>query len=387
MMPQGFRFGRKIPPYDKQRFRRLLLQFLGLSTLVLQVIVTCIILGEIRRFGMDFGTVYYTDGEQLAKHWSEMNRALWEGDTILRGDEHRKKVKRIRMVLSYCDEQLDWVYDFVGDIPIYSITIYSKCGRNDIYKYGLADRLVAITNVVRWKNVGRCDHSFAHWIESNMADIHRLDQIAFLKGLRENTNQKGLSLRSLGDMLEISQEKGFGCGMAPSYDDTATAHFPGSKSIYHYTPLLYQFNMTHYSRLERDSNNDFTSPHEDLGTWIRSLGTELPFPITPVCYGGTFVASGASIRTKDSSFWSRLEQSLSRGNNIEEGHFAERTWAGLLSKPLRSDQISALTAYTTYIDTKEMFLYYMGMLVHYDYDKFPDKGPITVARHHSLAEE
>ena len=32
--------------------------------------------------------------------------------------------------------------------------------------------------------------------------------------------------------------------------------------------------------------------------------------------------------------WKRMKQSLTRGNNIEEGHYAERSWLGLLSLPL-----------------------------------------------------
>ena len=36
--------------------------------------------------------------------------------------------------------------------------------------------------------------------------------------------------------------------------------------------------------------------------------------------------------------WLSLERSLSRGDNIEEGHFAERTWAGLLHRPLNDSE-------------------------------------------------
>jgi hypothetical protein len=38
----------------------------------------------------------------------------------------------------------------------------------------------------------------------------------------------------------------------------------------------------------------------------------------------------------------KLEISLTRGDNIEEGHFVERSWAALLSNPLELIQIDAI---------------------------------------------
>ena len=32
--------------------------------------------------------------------------------------------------------------------------------------------------------------------------------------------------------------------------------------------------------------------------------------------------------------WDKMKQSLTRGDNIEEGHYAERSWLGMLSLPL-----------------------------------------------------
>lgn len=40
--------------------------------------------------------------------------------------------------------------------------------------------------------------------------------------------------------------------------------------------------------------------------------------------------------------WKSAEISLSRGDNIEEGHFMERIWGSLLANPLKSYQIEAL---------------------------------------------
>jgi hypothetical protein len=46
------------------------------------------------------------------------------------------------------------------------------------------------------------------------------------------------------------------------------------------------------------------------------------------------------------SVWKALEKTLARGDNIQEGHYAERSWARLLSTPLRKYQAEALWRYT-----------------------------------------
>ena len=47
-------------------------------------------------------------------------------------------------------------------------------------------------------------------------------------------------------------------------------------------------------------------------------------------------------KLRGDNIWKRIELSLSRGNNIEEGHFAERSWAGLLAYPLADEQVQLL---------------------------------------------
>ena len=42
-----------------------------------------------------------------------------------------------------------------------------------------------------------------------------------------------------------------------------------------------------------------------------------------------------------------METSLSRGDNIVEGHYAERLWGALLATPLQEFQIEALRQFST----------------------------------------
>jgi hypothetical protein len=45
--------------------------------------------------------------------------------------------------------------------------------------------------------------------------------------------------------------------------------------------------------------------------------------------------------------WRAAERSLSRGDNIQEGHYMERTWAMLLASPLEEYQVKAIKSYSS----------------------------------------
>mmetsp|Transcript_25550 Transcript_25550/g.60424 ORF Transcript_25550/g.60424 Transcript_25550/m.60424 type:complete len:525 (-) Transcript_25550:276-1850(-) len=57
--------------------------------------------------------------------------------------------------------------------------------------------------------------------------------------------------------------------------------------------------------------------------------------IVPVCFGGRFMTTlNQIINNGNVNDWTPMLESLSRGDNIEEGHYMERMWAALLSKPI-----------------------------------------------------
>ena len=94
--------------------------------------------------------------------------------------------------------------------------------------------------------------------------------------------------------------------------------------------------------------------------------------LVQVCYGGSFAATTEQVLLSPSSgqdeeeppssdadattrldsvfeFWNNIEQSLSRANNLEEGHFMERTWAALFTKPIPSYQQKAIREYSSHV--------------------------------------
>jgi hypothetical protein len=57
--------------------------------------------------------------------------------------------------------------------------------------------------------------------------------------------------------------------------------------------------------------------------------------LVPICYGGVFATQWGQLFSEDAAVtprgWNHIARSLSRGDNILEGHFMERWWAELLS--------------------------------------------------------
>ena len=55
----------------------------------------------------------------------------------------------------------------------------------------------------------------------------------------------------------------------------------------------------------------------------------------------------ASIVCSKKHVWDKLEQSLMRDDQIEEGNFAERSWAGTLTNPMNAEEFDKLQNFPT----------------------------------------
>jgi hypothetical protein len=107
--------------------------------------------------------------------------------------------------------------------------------------------------------------------------------------------------------------------------------------------MLSQFEIDNYeSGYALNGNIPFKSSYTNLGAYWLAINAPLTQKLVPVCYGGRFAASVENIYKQDMNMWMKLEISLTRGDNIEEGHFVERSWAALLSNPLELIQIDAI---------------------------------------------
>lgn len=280
---------------------------------------------------------------------------LWKGKRY----PGRKNLKHIdiHVVVSHCKHSLYWISQFTSGYHLASIHIITKCGESVM---GAPEN----ATIEILPNIGRCDHSYAYYITTVLSQKVETEKeenavVVFLKDdiSRNNFHQSG-SRNDFGSLVGLaSSENGFGCGIIPGYVDFNQERF--FLSSYHDIEELFDFSMDVYDRNIKGYATDgveFKSEHETLGSWYGSLGASVPPDIAPVCYGGAFAASVSNIKRRDMSTWKAVERSLSRGNNIQEGHYAERSWATLMATPLQRFQIEALLnkADGTYINKNSM---------------------------------
>lgn len=233
----------------------------------------------------------------------------------------------VSLVVSHCDKHIGWIFDeyIPKDFKLKNVTIYTKCG-NDVG--GAPEN----STIIQLPNVGRCDHTYAHHLEQLDTTALAKDHIVLF--LKDNNYQVSVDAMSLAELLQTAYINGFACLKNWHPKENPTIKVCPSYSSYFLTTSLKKTVMpVAYNREERDKTDGFFSDYENLGHWLESLNLTLPGPLTQVCFGGQFATTSSQIE-KHKSQWGNLKNGLSRGNNIEESHFAERTWAGLLSKRL-----------------------------------------------------
>ncbi|KAL7516426.1 hypothetical protein ACHAWX_001984 [Stephanocyclus meneghinianus] len=281
---------------------------------------------------------------------------LWKGIGFY-NEQIKSRSLKIHIVVSHCKSPLHWLNDFIDDLPIQIIHIITKCGNPPV---GAPESATTVT----LPNVGRCDHSYAYYISNilpGLVPVNEQDDsiVVFLKDDISYQN-----MHQLGEWSEMkylthvaASNQGFACGI--NSVDVLFGATSFSLSAFHHIKTLENFAMETYERNQKGYvvvSGEFKSPYETLGYWWDALGVVRHGQICQVCYGGVFAASVPNIRKLSDQFWKSLEINLSRGNSIQEGHYAERSWALLLSTPLQPFQESALLRYSdgVYINLSSM---------------------------------
>jgi hypothetical protein len=259
--------------------------------------------------------------------------------------------KKVHIVIAHCNKSLDWLPKYTdGFRNIASIHVISKCGV-EAKVPSLGQTYVEVLKV---ENVGRCDHSYAHYITTILPTLTSQKQddsvVVFLKDsvtdkIHQIDQLMKLDLMSLVRLA--SSENGFACGLSI---------VGGPSSAYHDVATLSQYNWELYGKGNRDygagDTVEFKSSFANLGDFYKTLNAKPSQEIVQVCYGGVFAASISNIKKQDMNVWKTLEKILERGDNIQEGHYSERSWARLLANPLKPFQIESLRKYATGVQEK-----------------------------------
>jgi hypothetical protein len=279
--------------------------------------------------------------------------SLWAG-SIGVNEGNVERFRSIHIIVSYCMHDLSWMEGFLGGHRIESLTIYSKCGQE---VHGAPQ----LAKVVTLDNVGRNDHTYAYHISRILSDDRVLypksdpsHAFIFLKDNRKTSLQVGGKWRSLDEILRIISINEFACAMELNLhvkwrgnQISETSPFHDTSQLMAYTKSEYSSRELNYGSINQDEKEPFKSKYNNLSHWLISSPFSSPQlkELTLVCYGGSFGTSLAALDKFSATEWRFLVSSLERSNNIEEGHFAERIWGMILSKPINKFQSYALRKY------------------------------------------
>lgn len=293
---------------------------------------------------------------------AECNITCQQGWNNFEGRCFEVSPRSVHLVISFCSHELDWLIDALVNIQISDITIFSKCGLEEVVNRFLSlTTLPCKASVVALPNVGRVDHTIAFHMASLARDTDPDTVILYIKDTFKVIHQRGMSAAPFFHMVSAAAGPlGFGCGLRPRQDfepsvckfsiwKTILQHigfdpekckaFQGTNNIdrsispWHLTRKLEKFTLkTYYSKARKYQKVDGAdfSDGETFAEWLRAMHISLPSPVTTVCYGGNFAVKAANILKSRRPIMKMLH-SLSRGDNVVQGHYAERTWAGLLS--------------------------------------------------------
>ena len=259
------------------------------------------------------------------------------------------------IAVAFCEHSLiSWVDHIVRGLDIRNITVYSKCGHE-------VRNISNVTRIVTLKNVGRVDHAYVYHMANLPKDTNPDEVQLFLKDTYPEFHQIQLRRRSFQEMVkEAAGTLGFSCGSTPNWRNTFDSTSFMSKTWFH-TLLNYGLDwsawhlsseVTKFSLENYRSAGGYTT-HDDVDfagrltfeDWFSSLQLPIPGPVMPVCYAAAFAAKTKNIFASR-VVWQRMLKLLERGDNIIEGHYAERTYATVLmdSLPMHlHDQIIRLS--------------------------------------------
>ena len=278
---------------------------------------------------------------------------MWKATQISREsvfDDVRKR--EIHVTLSHCEGDLGFLTGFLDQYNVASIHVITKCGHP---VRGLPDHVT----VEEQPNIGRCDHSHVHYItsvmEEKIAKYGKNTRDAIIIFMKDqvgagNLHQAG-RWNSLENMIRVSSSNiGFSCGVVPLR--FRRRRISWHTSAYIEMKILNKFKKSFYeSRHEYTEDRvKFESAFDDWGDFFKSLGARpLDQNIAQVCFGGVFAADLENIRNVGADVWKKAEHLLSRGNNIQEGHYMERAWAALLASPLKASEVDRIRNFSDFV--------------------------------------
>jgi len=217
--------------------------------------------------------------------------------------------KTTHCIITRYNEYIDWIKWLIKDVD--HMYIYNKGSNDDLFKYTtLTEEDKAKITIERLPNIGRIDHTLVYHILNKPLP----DNLISLPGSILMCEKKGAYLSAIQKKIKIYREK---------YNGFYSPRFHRTSNKYNYTIDNYQAE----GYCNRNNNTFVKSEYKDFQTWKLAIIDDLPMKY--IAMRGMFIVAKENINHIDKSIYLRLLESLSVGDNIENGHFAERIWAHL----------------------------------------------------------
>ena len=229
-------------------------------------------------------------------------------------NRYKFDIGSIDCVITRYNEHINWVLGMPKWINRFMI--YNKGPNDNIFKdVVIPDELAAKIFIMKSENIGRIDHTIAYHIINNWDDLP--DNLIFLPGTAVMCPRKG-------QYLEMIRRNMF----------RLNSKFGGFYGPRRFKPNP-DFNFTRDNYIasgicNRNGNNFIRSEYQDFKAWKKELIDDDPLEL--IAYRGMFCVNKDNIKFNDISVFEKILESVSVGDNIENGHFAERIWAHLFTK-------------------------------------------------------
>jgi len=212
------------------------------------------------------------------------------------------------VIITRYNEKVDWINYIIDSVD--QIIIYNKGFNDAIFKDYVPPAKVIIKKL---PNIGRIDHTIAYHILENWDNLP--DTLISLPASILMCMKKGHYLNAMRKRFNLVKDRYHGY-YSPRFHKVNSATFNYSIDGYQAEGFC-----------NRNNNPFIKSQFKDFREWKESVVDTRP--IHYVGMRGMFIVSKENILHIDRNIYSNLLESLSVGDNIENGHFAERIWAHL----------------------------------------------------------
>ncbi len=217
---------------------------------------------------------------------------------------------KTHVIITRYNEYIDWIRYIVDSVDF--IYIYNKGYNENFFKHFDPKEYPNKIMFLTLPNIGRIDHTLVYHILEHWDDLPSV-------------------LINLPGSVMMSQKKGF-------YLSSIMRRLPDLRKVYSgfYGPRFHKVSQTFNYSIDnyqaegvcnRNDNPFIKSEYYDFQVWKKAIIDERPMRY--VAMRGMFSVARENITHIDKSVFERLKESLSVGDNIENGHFAERIWAHL----------------------------------------------------------